>query len=110
MVMVCVPRLAPRLALTVIVEVPEPGAAIELGLKLTVNPLPPPEADRLIAESKPPDTAVVIVDVPELRLGTVIEEGEALTVKLGVAPLEVTVSDTLVVSVVLPEVPVTVIV
>lgn len=108
MVMVRLPRLALRLAVTVIVEVPEPGAASELGLKLTVNPLPSPEADRLIAESKPPDTAVVIVDVSELRLGTVIEVGEALMVKLGVAPLEVTVSDTVAVSVVLPEVPVTV--
>lgn len=107
-VIVWVPLLALRLTVIVMVEVPEPGAAIELGLKLTLTPLPSPEADRLMAESKPPDTAVVIVDVPELRLATVIEEGEALIVKLGVAPLEVTVSDTVVVSVVLPEVPVTV--
>jgi hypothetical protein len=109
-VMVREPRGAVRLTVTVMVDVPEPGAAIELGLKLTLIPLPPPEAVRLMAESKPPDTAVVIVDVPELRLATVIEEGDALMVKLGVAPLEVTVSDTVVVSVVLPEVPVTVMV
>jgi len=43
------------------VEVPEPGAAIGLGLKVKVLPVPPPEADRVIAELKPPDAVVVIV-------------------------------------------------
>ena len=51
---------------TVIVEVPEPGAAMELGLKLTLLPLPSPEADNVIAELKPPEIFVVIVDFPEL--------------------------------------------
>lgn len=108
MVMVRDPVLAFRLASTVIVEVPEPGAAIELGLKLTVTPLPSPEADKLIAESNPPETAVVIVEVPELFRATVMELGDALIVKLGEVP--VTVSETVVVAVVLPEVPVTVMV
>ena len=48
----------------VIVEVPAPGAAIVLGLKLTVVPVGVPEAERLIALLKPPLTAVVMVDVP----------------------------------------------
>jgi len=65
MVTVRFPGLAFRLALTVIVDVPAPGAAMELGLKVTVTPLPPPEADKLIGESKPPEIVVVMVDVPE---------------------------------------------
>jgi hypothetical protein len=48
----------------VIVEVPEPGAAIVLGLKLTVVPVGAPEADRLIELLKLPLTAMVRVDVP----------------------------------------------
>jgi len=106
MVIVRFPVLAVRLALTVMVDVPEPGAAIELGLKDTVTPLPPPEADKLIAELKPPEMAVVIVDVPELPLATLMDVGDALMVKLGAVP--VTVSITVVVSTVLPEVPLTV--
>ena len=48
----------------VIVEVPEPGAGIWVGLKLTVVPDGAPEADKLMALLKPPLIAVVIVDVP----------------------------------------------
>ena len=48
----------------VIVALPPPGAAIALGLKLTVVPLGAPAADRLMALLKPPLTAVVIVEVP----------------------------------------------
>jgi hypothetical protein len=48
----------------VMVELPAPGAAIVLGLKLTVVPLGAPVADRLIALLKPPLTVVVIVEVP----------------------------------------------
>ena len=47
----------------VIVELPPPGAAIVLGLKLTVVPLGAPVADKLIALLKPPLTVVVIVEV-----------------------------------------------
>src|SRR5664280_1541944 len=50
----------------VIVELPEPGAGIVLGLKLTVVPVGAPEADRLIELLKPPLTVVVIVEVPGL--------------------------------------------
>jgi hypothetical protein len=47
-----------------IVELPEPGAGIVCGLKLTVVPEGTPEAERLTALLKPPLTVVVIVDVP----------------------------------------------
>ena len=107
-VMVRLPIRARELVFMVMVELPEPGAAMELGLKVTVSPLPSPEADKLIAELKPPETAVVIVEVAELFLPRVTELGDALTVKFGETP--VTFNETVVVSVVLPEVPVTVMV
>ena len=95
------------LTFTVIIELPDPGAAMELGLKVTVCRPPSPVADKEIAESKPPDTKVVIVDVPEPGLVTLIVAGDALRVKPSDdAPL--TVSDTVAVSVVPPEVPFTV--
>jgi hypothetical protein len=50
----------------VMVELPEPGAGIVLGLKLTVVPVGVPVADKLIALLKPPLMLVVIVDVPGL--------------------------------------------
>jgi len=67
----------------VIVEVPEPGAAVDEGLKLTVTPVGWPVADKAIDESNPPETALVIVDVPLLPCTTETEAGEAETVKLG---------------------------
>ena len=80
MVMVWVPVLARELTVTFIVDVPEPGAAMDVGLKLTVTPDGWPLADKAIAELKPPETAVVIVEVPELPLATVSEVGDALMV------------------------------
>lgn len=67
-----------------IVDVPDPGAAIEVGLKLTVTPVGAPEAVKAIAESNPPNTAVVIVDEPLPPCATDTEPGEAEMVKLGV--------------------------
>lgn len=67
-----------------IVEVPDPGAAMGVGLKLTVTPVGWPDADKPMAASKPPETAVVIVDVPLLPCTTETEVGEAEMVKLGV--------------------------
>jgi hypothetical protein len=86
------------------VELPAP--VIELGLKLTVRPLPPPEADREIAELKPPVTVEVMVELPELFRTMVIDVGDALTEKPAAVP--VTFRETVVVEVVLPEVPITV--
>jgi len=48
------------------VELPEPGAGIGLGLKLNVVPDGTPEADKVMALLKPPLMVVVIVDVPWL--------------------------------------------
>jgi len=90
-------------------ELPEPGAAMGLVPKLTVTPVGCPLADKVIAESKPPETAVVTVDEPLAPCATETEVGEAEMVKAGVG-VEVTVSETEVVSVVLPEVPFTVMV
>jgi len=61
----------------VIVELPEPGAGIGLGLKLTVVPEGIPEADNVMALLKPLLTTVVIVDVPWLPWATLREAGEA---------------------------------
>lgn len=65
--------------LIVMVEVPAP--VIEVGLKVTVTPVGWPLADKEIAESNPPVTALVIVEVPILPWATVTEEGEAERVK-----------------------------
>lgn len=90
----------------VIVDVPEPGAAMDVGLKLTVTLVGWPLAVKAIAELKPPETAVVIVDVPLLPCTTETEVGEAEMVNAGLAGA-VTVSETVAVSTVLPAVPVT---
>ena len=70
----------------VIVEVPEPGAAMEVGLNPTVTPVGCPVADSAIAELKPPETVVVIVEVPLLPCATDTDVGEAERLKLGVDP------------------------
>jgi hypothetical protein len=105
MVMVLFPIEAFLPTLTVIVDVPDPGAAMELGLKVTVWALPCPEADKAIAELKLPETAVVMVALPDAFLATVIEAGEAETVKPAGA-VAVTVSETVAVCVRPPPVPV----
>ena len=61
MVTVEVPRVAVEETVKVSVELPEPGAAIEAGLKEAVTPAGRPEAESAMAELKPPETAVVIV-------------------------------------------------
>ena len=62
----------------VMVELPEPGAAMLLGLKLTPEDGGKPLACKLIALLKPPLTAVVIVVVPWLLpLAMLSDEGEA---------------------------------
>ena len=64
---------------------PEPGAAIEEGLKLAVTPEGRPDADRETAESKLPETVEVMEVEPELLWSTVSELGEALREKLAPA-------------------------
>lgn len=48
----------------VIVELPDPGAGIIFGLRLTVVPEGVPEAKNVIAALKPPLTVVVMVEFP----------------------------------------------
>jgi len=74
----------------VILEVPEPGAAIGLGLKPTVVPDGTPLADRLIALLKAPLTVVVIVELPWPPCATLTDAGAALMAKLGVVTVIVT--------------------
>src|SRR5215472_283224 len=90
----------------VMVDEPEPGAAIGVGLKLTVVPegTPLADTDKLMAWLKPPLTVVVMVELPWLPRAMLTEAGEALIEKLGV----VTVSVTYVVCWIPPPLPVTV--
>src|SRR3954468_20173656 len=71
-------------AVKVSTELPEPGAAIEDGLKEAVTPAGRPEAERAMAALKPPETAVVIVEVLVLPCTTETELGAAAIVKSGV--------------------------
>jgi hypothetical protein len=104
-VTVWLPVAARLPTVTVIVEVPDPGAAILLGLKETLLLLPSPEADKLTAELKLPVIVVVTVILPDELLATVIDPGDAETLSPAVTP-EVTVRETVVVCVTPPPVPV----
>ena len=83
-VIVYVPGVVVDATAKVAVDVPEPGAAMDVGLNVTVTPVGWPEAVNAIAESNPPETAVVIVEVPLLPSATVTEDGEAAIVNAGV--------------------------
>jgi len=71
----------------VIVEEPEPGAAIDVGLKLTDVPAGAPLALKAMALLKPPETVVLIVEVALVPWTAETEVGDALIVNAGVAPL-----------------------
>jgi len=75
--------MAVLLTVNVSVELPLPGAAIGLGLKLAVTPVGRPAAERDTAELKPLLTDVEIVVLPELPCVTDSAEGETVTVKSG---------------------------
>ena len=109
MVMVDVPVAAVDATVNVNVEVPEPGAAMEVGLKAAVTPVGSPEADSAIAELNPPETVVVMVEVPVAPWATETDVGEAASVKAGTGA-EVTVSEMVAVCVMLSPVPLTVMV
>ncbi len=83
-VIVYVPVAVVEATAILIVEVPEPGAAMDVGLKLTVTPVGWPLALNATAELKPPDTPVVIVDVPLPPCTTETDAGEAEIEKVGV--------------------------
>ena len=115
-VKVVVPSGAPARTVISIVDVPDPGAAIEAGLKLTVTLCGSADADKEMAELKPLPALVVIVElleVPQVRLNVL---GDAPSAKSPVPPpppppppVVVTVKVTVVVCVIPPPVPVTVI-
>ena len=77
--------------MNVTMEVPDPGAAIGVGLNPTVTPVGAPDAVRTMVELNPPETAVVMVEVPLLPAATETAVGEAEIVKDGVC-VEVPVS------------------
>lgn len=95
-------------AVSVNLDVPEPGAAMGFGLKLPLTPDGMPVAESVIAELNPPETVVLTVTYPLFPRASELELGETEMVKAGAAGA-VTVSETVVVSTVVPEVPVTVI-
>lgn len=74
--------------MNVAVDVPDPGDAIEVGLKPTVTPVGWPVADNATAELNPPETVVVMVELPELPRTTLAVVGEAASVKAGVCVVE----------------------
>ena len=88
-VMVYVPVVVVEATVMVMSEVPEPGAAMGFVPKPTVTPVGWPEAVNVMAESKPPETLVVIVEVPLLPRTTETEVGEAERAKLGDAAVPV---------------------
>ena len=94
-VIVEVPAAAVLPAVKVRVELPEPGAAIDVGLNAAVTPVGSPVAESDTAELKPPDTVVEIVLVPLLPAATERLVGDALTAKSGVAVAD-TVKETVV--------------
>ena len=105
------PVPALRFTLTVIVEFPlpvPPGRLIDVGLKLKETPLSGTDPDREIDEIEPLITVAEIVVKPELPLLIVSDVGDALIVKASASAG--TVSVTVVVLTMLPEVPVTVMV
>jgi hypothetical protein len=82
-VIVDVPAAAVLLAVNVNVELPEPGAAMDVGLNAAVTPEGRPLAESDTAELKPPETVVEIVLVPLLPAATERLVGDALNVKFG---------------------------
>ncbi len=113
-VKVLIPSGAPAPTVISIVDVPDPGAAIEGGLKITVTLCGNPDADRAMAELKPLPAVVVIVELLEFAQAKLNELGDAPMAKSPVPPpppppVVVTVKVTVVVCVIPPPVPVTVI-
>ena len=72
----------------VAVDEPEPGEAIGVGLKVTLTPDGAPDAERAIAELKPPETEVVIVEDPLVLVCTESDDGDEEMVNAGVCVVD----------------------
>ena len=105
-VMVMVREPVAALRLTVMVMVEDPVPVMDVGLKLTVTREPLTVPLRLTGELNPPLTVLVMVTFPVLPGETLRDDGDVA--KLKPELVLVTVTFTVVVSTVLPEVPVTV--
>jgi len=83
-VTVDVPIVAVLLAVKVKVELPEPGAAMDVGLNAAVTPAGSPLAESDTAELNPPEIVVetVVVFVPPCATDTVV--GDVVRAKSGV--------------------------
>ena len=81
-----VPVAAVLPAENVSVELPFPGAAMEVGLKLAVTPAGKPDADNVIDELNPPAAAVETDVLPELPWVTERLVGDVLKLKSAVEP------------------------
>jgi hypothetical protein len=104
MVTVLVPSCAPLDATArVRVEDPEPGAVMDVGLKVAVTLLGTPLAESATAELNAPTIVVLIVEVPEAPRTTTSDVGFALSEKSGGTT---TARLTVVVCVIPPPVPV----
>ena len=77
--------MAPEPSVMVIIDVPEPGASMDAGRKLTLTFFGTLVADKAIVELNPFSTIVTIGELPELRLGRVIAAGVALMEKSAAA-------------------------
>lgn len=71
-------------------EVPEPGAPMDVGVKLAVTPLGSPEIESAIELLKPPAACVVMPIEALLPCWTLMVPGEAVTVKSGVEAVPIT--------------------
>jgi hypothetical protein len=101
-----VPGIVVDATANVAVELPDPGAANDDGLKLTMTPNGCPDADNATTELNPPTTVEVMADAPLLPCTTETAVGLAASENVGAA---VTVSVTVDVCVTPPPMPVTVI-
>lgn len=88
MVIGYVPATVVEATVKVAMELPEPGAAIEAGLKPTVTPVGAPEAVSAMDASNPPETEVAMVEDPLLPRTTESVVGESEMVKAGVCVVE----------------------
>jgi hypothetical protein len=74
------------------VELPAPGAAIDVGLNAAVVPVGSPDALRATAELKPLETVVVMVLVPDLPCRTDTDVGDAEMLNDAAETVRVTVA------------------